>query len=90
MNAIDAGTTETAKSRNDHYDYPKELYCPRCGEDVDAIIEERTEILVRDGEIISAPYKAAVCPVCRSLLCERDRSYAVIRRAMMERNGRKE
>lgn len=74
--------------RNDRYEYPTDLYCPKCGEDVDVVIEDRTEVLVSDGEIINAPYKAAVCPVCHTLLCERDRSYAVIRAAAKDgRNG---
>ena len=69
----------------DHYEYPDDLYCIQCDEDVKPAIEERTEQLLKDGKDVILPYSAAVCPKCGSLLCDRDRDYAVVRMARKDR-----
>lgn len=63
------------------YEYPADLYCIACDEDVDVEIDTRIEKLVCDGRNIDAPYDVAVCPKCGKVLCERDRGFAVIRAA---------
>lgn len=64
---------------SDHYDYPSELFCIKCEADVEPVIEDRLEPMVKGDEDIEVPYKAAICPKCGSVLCDRDLDYAIIR-----------
>lgn len=64
---------------NDHYEYPSELFCIKCEDDVEPVIEDRMEPMVKGDESIEVPYKAAICPKCGSVLCDRDLDYAIIR-----------
>lgn len=69
---------------SDSYDYPFSLFCAKCNEDVDADVEDRIEHLEKGGKQIDAPYKVAVCPKCKSIICERDREWVIIRVARKE------
>ena len=59
------------------YEYPAVLYCDQCRADVETKIEERTVRCTHDAKDIFVPYKAAVCPVCGRVLCERDRDFQI-------------
>ena len=62
----------------DRYEYPDELYCNECDADVKPDIVDRIERMKKMGEDIDVPYKAAVCPKCGAMLCDRDLEYAII------------
>lgn len=72
------------------YEYPGVLYCGQCRQDVDTKIVERTAVYVhqRTGEEIAVSYKAAVCPVCGSTLCERDQTRAFVRMTLKQEEDR--
>ena len=62
------------------YEYPDELYCDNCRQDVTPKIIDRAAAYDNSatGKRIVVPYKAAVCPVCGNTLCERDQEFAFI------------
>lgn len=62
------------------YEYPDELYCDKCRQYVTPKIIDRTASYDNSetGKSIEVPYKAAVCPVCGNMLCERDQEFAFI------------
>lgn len=64
----------------DPYEYPEELYCTRCGIDVKSKIVDATSTFTDNdtGEDLIVTYKAAVCPVCGDVLCDRDKNIAFI------------
>ena len=68
----------------DCYDYPPELFCMTCDASKAPILEDRVEDMIQCGQPVKINWKAAVCPTCGSLLCDRDLDYAIIR------NGRKD
>lgn len=64
----------------DGYQYPEELYCDQCDQDVrPEILAKEAAIERTDGLRISFSYRAALCPLCRKTLCERDYDYALVR-----------
>ena len=65
----------------DCYDYPDDLYCIKCNDYVDAVLEDRVEHMTQNGKPVEIPWKAAVCPKCGSTLCERDLDYGILRQA---------
>ena len=65
----------------DCYQYPDELYCIKCDSDVAPALEDRVEEMEQNGERVKIPWKAAVCPNCGSLLCDRDLDYGILRKA---------
>lgn len=66
---------------SDCYKYPDELYCIRCDADVKPVLEDRVEEMEQNGKPVKIPWKAAVCPVCGSLLCDRDLDFGILRQA---------
>lgn len=68
----------------DCYDYPPELFCMACDASKAPILEDRVEDMIQCGQPVKIHWKAAVCPTCGSLLCDRDLDYAILR------HGRKE
>lgn len=68
----------------DCYEYPEELFCMDCGGNKEPILEDRVEDMIQNGQPVKIHWKAAVCPTCGSLLCDRDLDYAILR------NGRKD
>lgn len=59
------------------YEYPKELYCGRCKEIVSPALRDcRAEYTHPIKGDFTIRYKAAFCPVCGELLCERDQDIA--------------
>ncbi len=55
-----------------HYDYPEILYCDKCRDLMETVVEDRTEEWIKCGEPVEVPYKVALCKVCGSMLCNRD------------------
>lgn len=71
------------------FEYPEVLYCGKCGVDVESKIVERTADCVDPGtgKKIPVPYKAAVCPVCGSTLCERDKYFSFANMSLEDKAG---
>jgi len=59
------------------YEYPAVLYCDQCHADVETKTEDRETVICMSGKEICVPYKAAVCPACGRMLCERDRDFQI-------------
>lgn len=62
------------------YRYPEELYCAACDLDVPPTIERRDALVtpIDGGPEIHFQYRAALCPHCLKLLCDRDYQYQFI------------
>lgn len=65
----------------DCYAYPNDLYCIICDDYKEPVIQDRIEEMEQNGKPVKIPWKAAVCPVCGSLLCDRDLDYGILRQA---------
>ncbi len=70
------------------YEYPKELYCIQCDQDVGVRIEFRNESVMNDaGMTIDFDYTVAVCPNCGNVLCSRDKDFAFVQAIESFRKG---
>ena len=65
----------------DCYEYPEDLYCIKCDDYVSPALEDRVEEMEQNGKPVEIPWKAAVCPACGGLLCDRDLDYGILRQA---------
>ena len=68
-----------------HYDYPEILYCDHCRDDVESVVVDRVEPMIKDGKEIEVPYKLAVCKNCGAMLCDRDLDEVIL--AMAREDG---
>ena len=60
------------------YEYPDELYCEQCGNDVAPVLRRaERELTHEDGHTLTVRYMEAVCPRCGHVLCDRDYYCAV-------------
>lgn len=58
--------------------YPEVLYCDECKRDVAvSVIDCRTSFAHRSGQT-EVQYRAAACPVCGKVLCDRDQDRAIM------------
>lgn len=65
----------------DCYEYPEDLYCIKCDDYTTPVLEDRVEEMEQNGQPVKINWKAAVCPTCGSLLCDRDLDYGILRQA---------
>ena len=68
-----------------HYEYPKILYCDKCREDVEPVIRDTEETMIKGEEEIQVPYQVAVCGKCGNMLCSRDLDEVIL--AMARADG---
>lgn len=71
--------------------YPETLYCDVCRRDVTVNVIDQTASFDHSGGRFTVRYKAAACPGCGKILCDRDQDRAIMTetlKIMEEENAR--